>query len=36
MFGIYIVVNGDLSPGGGFQGGLCSHPHLYSFILSEK
>jgi len=30
MFGIYIVVNGDLSPGGGFQGGVVL---ASSFIL---
>jgi len=22
LFGVYIVINGDLSPGGGFQGGV--------------
>lgn len=30
MFGVYIVLNGDLSPGGGFQGGVVL---ASSFIL---
>ncbi len=30
MFGVFIVLNGDLSPGGGFQGGVVL---ASSFIL---
>ncbi len=30
LFGVYIVLNGDLSPGGGFQGGVVL---ASSFIL---
>ena len=37
LFGIYIVINGDLSVGGGFQGGviLATSYLLYYFIIGE-
>lgn len=38
LFGCYIIVNGDLSPGGGFQGGavLATAFLITNFINSEK
>lgn len=38
LFGIYIVLNGDLSPGGGFQGGvvLATSYILIYFISEDK
>lgn len=38
LFGCYIIVNGDLSPGGGFQGGavLATAFLIINFINSEK
>lgn len=38
IFGLYIIINGDLSPGGGFQGGvvLASSYFLLYFIKEEK
>lgn len=37
LFGIYIIVNGDISVGGGFQGGviLATSYLLYYFIIGE-
>lgn len=37
LFGIYIIVNGDISVGGGFQGGviLSTSYLLYYFITGE-
>lgn len=38
IFGLYIIINGDLSPGGGFQGGvvLATSYFLLYFIKGEK
>lgn len=38
IFGVYIIVNGDLSPGGGFQGGvvLASSYFLIYFVKSDN
>lgn len=38
LFGLYIIFNGDLSPGGGFQGGvvLASSYLLLNFINEES
>lgn len=37
MFGFYIVINGDLSPGGGFQGGVIFATSFFvRYLLSKK
>jgi len=38
IFGLYIIINGDVSPGGGFQGGvvLASSYFLIYFIKEEQ
>jgi multicomponent Na+:H+ antiporter subunit B len=36
MYGFYIVVNGDLSPGGGFQGGVIFATAFFIRYLLEK
>jgi multicomponent Na+:H+ antiporter subunit B len=38
LFGVYIIINGDLSPGGGFQGGavLATAYLITNFINSEQ
>lgn len=38
LFGCYIIINGDLSPGGGFQGGavLATAFLIINFINTEK
>lgn len=38
IFGLYIIINGDLSPGGGFQGGvvLATSYFLLYFIKGDK
>ncbi|MCT4660695.1 MAG: hypothetical protein N4A40_02455 [Tissierellales bacterium] len=38
IFGLYIIINGDLSPGGGFQGGvvLATSYFLLYFIKGEQ
>ena len=38
IFGFYIIINGDVSPGGGFQGGvvLASSYFLIYFIKEEQ
>lgn len=36
MFGLYIVFNGDLSPGGGFQGGVVlATAYILVYFISE-
>ena len=37
MFGLYIVFNGDLSPGGGFQGGVVlATAYILVYFISEQ
>ncbi|MDO9593254.1 MAG: MnhB domain-containing protein [Erysipelotrichaceae bacterium] len=37
LFGIYIVLNGDLSPGGGFQGGVVlATSYILVYFISEQ
>ncbi|OPL07845.1 MAG: hypothetical protein AVO33_02955 [delta proteobacterium ML8_F1] len=37
MFGTYLILNGDLSPGGGFQGGvLFATSFFIRYLLSSK
>ncbi len=36
MYGFYIVVNGDLSPGGGFQGGVIFATAFFIRYLLER
>ena len=36
IFGIYIVINGDLSPGGGFQGGVIFATAFFIRYLLDK
>ncbi|MBN2258925.1 MAG: MnhB domain-containing protein [Clostridiales bacterium] len=37
MFGFYIVINGDLSPGGGFQGGVIFATSFFiRYLISKK
>lgn len=37
MFGLYIVINGDLSPGGGFQGGVVlATAYILVYFISEQ
>lgn len=36
MYGFYIVVNGDLSPGGGFQGGVIFATAFFIRFLLER
>ena len=37
MFGFYIIANGDLSPGGGFQGGVVlASCYLILFFLKDE
>ena len=37
LFGIYIIVNGDLSVGGGFQGGvIIATSYLIYYIIMEE
>ena len=36
MFGLYVVFNGDLSPGGGFQGGvILATAYILVYFISE-
>lgn len=37
LFGLYIIINGDLSPGGGFQGGVVlASCYLILFFLKDE
>lgn len=37
MFGLYVVFNGDLSPGGGFQGGVVlATAYILVYFISEQ
>ena len=37
LFGIYIIFNGDLSPGGGFQGGVVlASSYLLLYFINER
>lgn len=37
LFGLYIVLNGDLSPGGGFQGGVVlATAYILVYFISEQ
>ncbi len=37
IYGIYIIYNGDISPGGGFQGGVVlSTAYLLIYFVNEK
>ncbi len=37
LFGLFVVVNGDLSPGGGFQGGVVlASAFLVVYFISEE
>lgn len=37
IFGLYIVINGDLSPGGGFQGGVVlATAYILVYFISEQ
>lgn len=37
LFGVYIIVNGDISVGGGFQGGvILSTSYLLYYFITEK
>ena len=37
MFGLYVVFNGDLSPGGGFQGGvILATAYILVYFISEQ
>lgn len=37
MFGIYIIINGDISVGGGFQGGvILSTSYLLYYFITEN
>jgi len=37
LFGIYIILNGDLSPGGGFQGGVVlASSYLLLYFINER
>ena len=37
LFGLYIIVNGDISPGGGFQGGVVfASSYIILYFISEK
>lgn len=37
LFGLFVIVNGDLSPGGGFQGGVVlASAFLVVYFISEE
>lgn len=37
LFGLYIILNGDLSPGGGFQGGVVlASSYLLLYFINER
>jgi len=37
LFGLYIIFNGDLSPGGGFQGGVVlASSYLLLYFINDK
>lgn len=37
LFGLYIIVNGDISPGGGFQGGVVlASSYIILYFINEK